>query len=51
MNKDSAITMDSYARKALENQLEVLDGLLNTENPSTISDENIENRRPGKKSK
>lgn len=51
MNKDPAITMHSYARKALENQLEVLDGLLSSENPSTTPDENVKDRRPGKKSK
>ena len=51
MNKDPAITMHSYARKALENQLEVLDGLINSENPTPICEGSVEGRRPGKKSK
>lgn len=51
MNKDPAIMMHSYAHKALDNQLEVLDGLLNLMNPSITPDENVKDRRPGKKAK
>ncbi|XP_053179039.1 interferon-induced protein with tetratricopeptide repeats 5-like [Scomber japonicus] len=43
--------MHSYARKALENQLEVLDGLINSENPTPICEGSVEGRLPGKKSK
>lgn len=43
--------MHSSARKALENQFQMLDGLLNPESPSTEAGEKAEERRPGKKSK
>ncbi len=43
--------MHSYARKTLENHIEVLDGLLNPENPPTTSSVTGGDRRPGKKAK
>lgn len=50
-SRHPAIAMHSYARSALENQLGIMDDLLNPESPSTISDGNMAERRPGKKSK